>query len=166
MSLFPGYIEASSEGNTVCKLEDAAQQGHSNSGTLDNNAMAPNNFPLQTSRPIAPLGSCALDPSVVFCGARAVTVPCGVPVESESVTAGTALALRDGCADVCAVLENSAADSTDAPLALFTEAGSTTGGNFASVAARCVWNSWRAVSKSGVVETICTNEPALSAPLP
>lgn len=129
----------------------------------------PSNFPPQISRPIAPLGACAFDPAVVFCGALAVTVAVprdAVPAESESVAPCTALGPENCVGGVCAVLGDSAADDTDGPLVMFKEAGSTTGGNCARVAARCVWNSWRAVSKSGVVETICTNEPVLSAPLP
>lgn len=152
------------------KTEYAAQQGHSNSGTrLNNNAMVPNNFPPQMSRPIAPLGSCAFDPAVVFCDALAVTVLCDavrVPAAESDIVAPCTVTALENCVGVCTVLGDSAADCADGPLDMFKEAGSSTGGNFASVAARWVWNSWRAVSKSGVVETICTNEPVLSAPLP
>lgn len=118
--------------------EYAIQQDHSISGTLDNNAIVPSKVPPQIVRPIAPLGSCALDPAVVFCGALAITVAVPrdtVPAESEIVAPCTVTALEN-CVGDCTVLGDSAPDCTDGPLDMFKDAGSNTGGNFASVAAR------------------------------
>lgn len=50
------------------------------------------------------------------------------------------------------------------PSLLAIDEGSTVGGSCASVAARCVWNSWSAWLKSVVVGIICTNGGVFASP--